>query len=486
VLQGLGFDSGSYRQPARTLSGGQQSRLLLARLLLAQPELLLLDEPSNHLDLQATQWLESHLQQCPQALIVVSHDRYFLDKVTGRTWELLQGTIESYAGNFSAYWRQKSERLKVQQKAYERQQAEVARLEQFIRRHHYGQKHAQAEDRRQKLARIEPVERPREIAAPPMGFPPASRSGDVVLRVQRLAKSYQQPLLRDVTFDIYRGQRWGILGRNGSGKTTLLRCIVGQETIDAGGLSLGTGVRVGHFDQRLECLDNAAPLIDAIRPAHPEFSPQQRRDLLARFGLTGDAAFQPVARLSGGERNRAALAQLAASGANLLILDEPTNHLDLWARDALERSLRQFEGTVLLVSHDRYFLNQVVDHLLVLEPTGARVIDGNYEVYQQIVPAGSAGTDRVPSGRAESPSSIQRRRGATPQKKRRFPYRKVADLEQEIFERESRIEQLHEALSNPAVLRDGRHVKQLQAEIQQQQDALATLYEHWEEAVELN
>lgn len=495
VLHGLGFDERTYQQPIESLSGGEQNRLMLLKLLLAEPELMLLDEPSNHLDIQATEWLEDFLVNSRAAMIVVSHDRYFLDKVTNRTLELFHGTVDAYRGNFSAYWQQKAERLLVQRRTYEKQQEEIAKAEDFIRRNHYGEKHAQAEDRRKKLERIVRVEPPREIAGPVMGFPPAERSGDIVLRVEDLAKTYDRPLFGNVSFDVTRGQRWSILGPNGSGKTTLLRCIVGQETPDQGRTVLGQGVDVGYFDQQLSALDDGVQVVDSIRPEGKEFDEPKRRGLLARFGITGDTALQKVAQLSGGERCRAALARLAAKDANFLILDEPTNHLDLWARDALERSLREFEGTVLFISHDRYFVNRVADHLLVVEPGRFRVIEGNYETYLHLVASGlAAGTaeskhetevkeDKPKARKADSDGAAAE---SPPKRKRRFRYRKAADLEAEILERETRLEELHNLLAQPETHRDGDRVRQVKAEITEQQETLQTLYEHWEEAIELN
>ena len=376
ILHGLGFHEENFSQPVEQLSGGQQNRLLLAKLLLAEADLLLLDEPSNHLDIQATEWLENHLASSSQAMILVSHDRYLLDKVANRTVELFRGTSEDYPGNFSAYWRQKAERLEVQRRTYEKQQEEIEKLKDFIRRHHVGLKHAQAEDRRKKLERIELVPLPREIGAPTMGFPPASRTGDVVLRVEHLSKAYDTPLFSDLTFQIERGEKWGILGPNGSGKTTLLRCLLDIVERDEGRVIFGANVRHAYFDQMLSFPDLETQVVEAIRPDHKEFNEPQRRDLLARFGLTGDIVFQKLSSLSGGERNRAALARLSVSDANLLLLDEPTNHLDLWARASLEKSLTAFDGTVIFVSHDRYFLNQVADHLLVVEPGRFRVVEG--------------------------------------------------------------------------------------------------------------
>jgi ATP-binding cassette subfamily F protein 3 len=494
VLEGLGFAKSSFQQEVDKLSGGQQNRLMLAKLLLAEPDLMLLDEPSNHLDIDATQWLEEFLIASDQAILVVSHDRYFLDRVTNRTLELYQGTTDSYPGNFTQYKRLKAERLEVQRRTYEKQAEEIARIEDFIRKNHYGVLATQAEDRRKKLERIERVPPPREIAAPPMGFPAASRTGDIVLRTEHLTKGFipGQPLFRDLTFDILRGEKWGILGPNGSGKTTLLKCLLGELALDDGRVILGSGVKVGYFDQMLSGIDPDEQAIDAVRPSHKEFVEQQRRDILARFGVTGDMVFQNVGSLSGGERNRTALARLSASDANFLILDEPTNHLDLWARGSLEAALKDFDGSVLFVSHDRYFLNQVATKLLVVEPNRFRVIDGNYDTYLHFVKQGLAREARSMSLAATKPGPGESRTDAPSTKptkdrrKRKFPYRKPAEIEAEIAQREARIEELHQLFASEAILRDGAKIKDLKSELAEHEAALPPLYEHWEEAADMN
>lgn len=483
VLDGLRFRRETFHQPVGSLSGGEQNRLMLAKLLLAEPNVMILDEPSNHLDIEGTEWLEGFMLESSAAMIVVSHDRYFLDTVTNRTAELFHGTVECYAGNFSAYWRQKAQRLLVERRTYEKQQVEIEKTKDFIRRNAYGQKHAQAEDRRKKLERIDLVAPPREIAAPRVRFPPVARSGDIVVRAEGVAKAYDRPLFRDVSLDVAWGQRWAVLGPNGCGKTTLLRCLLGLAPPDAGRTSVGHGVSVGYFDQQLAGLDEDLSVVDAVRPQHKQLNLQQRRNLLAGFGLTGETVLQKVGSLSGGERCRAALARLAAAEANFLVLDEPTNHLDLWARDALERALLRFEGTVLLVSHDRYFVNRVADHLLLIEPERVRIIEGNYDTYQMLLGRAAKESAEMPAEPPSRPAETTPKRVAV---KRRFPYRKVADLEDEIIARETCIEELQGELAEPSVLRDGDRSRQVKARIEEEQAALKGLYEHWDEATELN
>jgi ATP-binding cassette subfamily F protein 3 len=485
VLDGLGFRAEDYGRAVDTFSGGQQSRLMLAKLLLAAPDVMLLDEPSNHLDIGATQWLEDYLSRQSEAMLIVSHDRYFLDRVVGKIFELHGGRVTGYPGNYKAYARLRQERYEQQLKTYEAQQEYIAKQEDYIRRVHYGQLHKQAQSRKKALDRLERVERPVLVEMPQMHFGEVRRSGDVVLEVEGLAKAYDRPLFSGLSFSLQRGRRLGLMGPNGSGKTTLLRILMGDETADAGTVQRGHLIEYGYYDQHLKSLAEDQPVMRAIWPEpDPDINEQHMRDLLARFGLVGDQVHQRVGDLSGGERSRAALARLVAQGVNVLVLDEPTNHLDLWACDALEQALLEFGGTAIVVSHDRYFLNRVVDLLIVLDGAGgAQVIHGNYDTYERM----RLLQEPAPSAKAKTAVSENHVAPAAPRKrKRRFPYRKVEDLEAEIAAEESRVSELEQLMASPELYRDGERVKETTREFEETKARLLQLYEHWEEAVELN
>ena len=490
VLQGLGFVPEEYHRPISTFSGGQQNRVLLARLLLADPDLLLLDEPTNHLDVGATEWLEKYLAASPASLVLISHDRWFLDRVTTRTLELYRGKVTDYPGNFSKYWQLKAERAEVQQKAYEKQQEYIEKTEEFIRKNFYGQKSAQAHDREKKLERIEKIDRPQAIVGPNMSFPAAKRTGDWVLDVTHLSKGFDAPLFEDLNLRLLRGRRLGILGPNGCGKSTLLKTVLAELPADEGQVRLGTNVEIAYFDQQLASVDPGLTVIEAVRPANnPLMTPGQIRDLVAKFGLKGDVVQQQVGSLSGGERSKAALARLAAVQANVLVLDEPTNHLDLWALASLEEALREFDGTVIFVSHDRYFLDRVATEILVFEPGRWRLYDGNYTQYVDSMRR-AAEELKAATAREAAKTKPAESKGSTStervKRKRKFPYRKVADLEADIATLEARIAELQELLGNPDTYRDGQKAREVKDEFESGQQRLAELYEHWEEASELN
>lgn len=491
VLLGLGFSPDEYDRPITQFSGGQQNRVLLARLLLAAPDLMLLDEPTNHLDIAATEWLEDYLARCEQAILVVSHDRYFLDKVTNRTLELHHGTTADFPGNFSAYWRLKAEQDELLGRTWEKQQAFIEKTEEFIRKNFYSNS-VQAHDREKKLARLERVERPRQIVAPAMGFGRARRTGDWVIEASGLTKGFDRPLFSDVSIQVLRGDRVGIFGPNGCGKTTLLRTLLGELAPDAGGVRIGANVEIAYYDQQLAGVAPEMDVIDAVRPVNnPTMLPAAVRELFARFGLKGDIVYQKVGSLSGGEKSKVALAKVAALNANVLILDEPTNHLDLWSRAALETALCEFDGTLLFVSHDRYFMDRVATQIFAFEPTRWRLYAGNYSNYIDSLRRGreeaSAESGAAPpAAKTKGESTGEAAPGQTVRRKRKFPYRKLDDLEAEIARVETQLAQLQEELGNPDLYRDGPRVKKVRETFDGLQAELARLFEHWEEAAELN
>jgi ATP-binding cassette subfamily F protein 3 len=491
VLEGLGFRPEDYHRPIETFSGGQQSRLMLTKLLLSSPDVMLLDEPSNHLDIDTTRWLEEYLVKQPEAMLIVSHDRYFLDRVVTKVFEMSNHRLTAYPGNFKQYWRLRQERYEQELKAWEAQREYVEKQEDYIRRVHYGQLHKQAASRQKQLDKLERLERPVLVESPHMHFGSVRRSGDVVLEVEGLTKSYDCPLFKDLSFNLPRGRRLGILGPNGSGKTTLLRILLGDEEPDAGTVKRGHLVEFGYYDQQLQTLPDDKPVIRAVWPeSDPDAVEQGMRDLLGRFGLTGDQVYQRVGDLSGGEKSRAALARLVAVGVNVLVLDEPTNHLDLWACDALEQGLAEFEGTVIVVSHDRYFLNRVVDLLIVLDGAGgSRVIYGNYDTYELMRAQQEAARAAAPKKRETATQSAPASNSAAPAKpkrKRKFPFRKVEELEAEIAAGETKMRELEQQLASPELYRDGERVQETTKAFEETKARLQQLYEHWEEAVELN
>jgi ATP-binding cassette, subfamily F, member 3 len=486
VLDGLGFQQDDYERPVASFSGGQQRRLTLAKLLLTAPDVMLLDEPSNHLDIAATRWLEDYLVQQPQGMIIVSHDRYFLNKVTTDIFELHQQQIRTYPGNFKQYVRLRQERYEQDLKAWESQKEFIEKQEEYIRRVHYGQLAKQAQSRQKTLDKLERVERPTLISAPAMHFADVVRAGDVVFEVDRVAKAFDKPLFRDLSFQVKRGQRLGILGPNGCGKTTLLKILLGEMPPDSGEVRRGHLTTLGYLDQHLKMLPDEKSVLDAVWPKpDPSITSQVMRDLLGRFGLHGEMVDQKVRELSGGERSRAALARLVAAGVNVLILDEPTNHLDLWACDSLEQALLEFEGTVVVVSHDRYFLNRVVDLMVVFEGERPQVVYGNYDTYEslraeQLAAAKEKAERHAAATRKTAPAAT------TARKKRKFPFRKVADIEADIAAVETTKCECEAALASTELYREGTKVKETMTSLETAKARLMELYQHWEEAMEMN
>ncbi len=497
VLTGLGFAPSDFARDLNTFSGGQQRRVLLAKLLLSAPDVMLLDEPSNHLDIDTTRWLEDYLARQPEGMLVVSHDRYFLDKVCNKIFELHARKITSYPGNYHQYVRLRDERYERELKEWESQREYVLKQEDYIRRNNYGQKAAQAQSRMKMLEKVEEKERPTKVSGPNIRLPEVTRAGDVVFSVEQVSKRFgDRVLFKDLSFDLPRGKTLGIVGPNGCGKTTLLKMLLGEEEPTSGVVRRGHLVFPGYLDQHLKILDDDKEVVRAIWPdPDPSLTEQVMRNLLGAFGLHGKTVEQPVSSLSGGERSRAALAKLTIAGCNLLILDEPTNHLDLWACDSLEDALKTYEGTAIVVSHDRYFLNRVADLLVVFADGRTEVVYGNYETYELLrkareeadkEKAARAGGRKSADAPTASAAAVTAAAPAKAKRKRKFPYRKAAEVEAEIGALEAKVVALEEQLQSPDVYRDASRLKDTMAELEAARAKLPGLYEHWEEAVELN
>lgn len=386
VLQGLGFDADDYAKPLTILSGGQKTRALLARLLLESPDLLVMDEPTNHLDIAAVEWLENFLNSWKGAVLVVSHDRYFMDHVASTIWELDWGQMEVYSGNYSHYVRQREERHALHANEYEAQQEKIAKEEDFIRRNMAGQNTRQAQGRLKRLERLkrdELISRPRESRTLNIKLQTNIRSGDKVLMTKDLTIGYHDdaiPLFKVPDLTLYRGEVAAIIGPNGAGKTTFVKTLIGQLPPLKGDSRLGAQVKIGYFAQAHELLDPNHSILDELLTVK-NLPISQARSYLATFLFTGDDVFRPISTLSGGERGRVALAKLALDGANFLLLDEPTNHLDIPAQEVLQAVLSEFGGTILLISHDRYLIDALATQVWSVRQGEMSVFEGSYQEY---------------------------------------------------------------------------------------------------------
>src|SRR5437764_4073606 len=394
VLDGLGFTREQQEASVEYLSGGQQTRASLAKLLLQEPDLLLLDEPTNHLDLTSLEWLETYLLSWKGAMVIVAHDRYFLDKVAARIIELAFGRIEEYSGNYTKYLHLREERMERRMREYEAQQAHIAHTEEFIRRYKAGQRNREARGHQKLLDRLERVERPLDFPEMHFEFTPVTDSGLVVIATQKLVVGYKggtqrnnqqhteaTVLVRAADVELLRGDRVGLIGPNGAGKTTLLRTLIGELPPVSGQVQIGHNVRIGYYSQTHAGLNLERTVLDEIRQT-TTLSEDGARSFLGRFLFSGDDVFKPIGALSGGERSRVALAKLTLQGSNFLILDEPTNHLDLLSRQFLEEILGEFEGTLLFVSHDGYFIDRLATNVWVIEDGVLIPYMGNYTEYR--------------------------------------------------------------------------------------------------------
>jgi ATP-binding cassette subfamily F protein 3 len=488
VLMGVGFGEDDFQLDMAHLSGGQRTRSLLARLLLEDPELLLLDEPTNHLDLVAVEWLESFLQNFKGGLVVVSHDRYFLDTVSNRTWEMAFGVLETYRGNYSAYARQRGERYQRRLKEWQEQQEYIAKTEDFIRRHIAGQRTKEAQGRRTRLQRFmrdEAIAKPQRHEEIRVRLSPPKRSGDIVLDFSDVEIGYEpeRPILRMPDMELRRGMRVAVVGPNGAGKTTLMRSILGDLATLAGKIKTGTVVEMGYLSQDHDYLDKGADLVDTVRRIRPDMSIEETRTLLGSFLFKGDEVFKPIGELSGGQRSRLALVRLAVQEVNVLVLDEPTNHLDIASQEVLEDVLANFEGTFLLVSHDRYLVQALATHVWAVGEGAMQVMEGGWEVYLQWRET-RRGAEEMRKASRQDEREVQRET-----RRERKQLEKMAsrqrEVEEEIAQLEEQMALLSERISAVGEKQDMEQVHALGEEYGELEQILAGLWREWEELGEV-
>ncbi len=507
ILQGLGFDRTTWQMETEKLSGGQQNRLGLARLLLAEPDVLLLDEPTNHLDVNAVEWLEEFLQSYSVGFVIVSHDRYFLDRCCRRVIELENGKASSYTGNYSDYLVEREERREAQQRAYDNQQQLIAKTEEFIRRNLAGQKTKQAKSRRTMLAKLERIDAVRtDQSSGDFRLKSIERAGNHVLTVEETAVGYGEHILaEDISFVLRRGECLGIIGPNGSGKTTFLKTILKKIPAVAGEARWGSKVQIGYYAQQLDDLDDRNEIIMELRRVAPSSATAgELRTFLAKFLFTGDDVYKHVRDLSGGEKGRLALAKLIYSRVNVLVPDEPTNHLDIPSREALEEALDAYEGTIITISHDRYFLDKVATQILALHGEGAAEhYNGDYTEFhdwkadrlakglplvqeKQPVPKSiseSKTQEQFHTDKTRTETKAQPKTPVVKVIKKKQPLIKPETLETEIAEVEKRLREISEQMSQPDVARDALRLIGLDKDYREAEARLASLYERWDEAV---
>jgi ATP-binding cassette subfamily F protein 3 len=501
TLEGLGFGAEHFDQPLAIFSGGQKTRAALAITLLQDPDLLLLDEPTNHLDLRALQWLEGFLQDWPGTLIVISHDRYFLDRVTTRTWEMDFGKLEDYPGNYSKFLQLKAERLELQHKQYDAQQAEIAKTEEFIRRFKAGQRSKEAKGREKRLNRLKEgwegvnpkstrklIEAPREQKALKLALDTRLRSGDLTLTTpDGLRAGYKTPagdkvLVRTPALELRRGECVALMGPNGAGKTTLLRTITGELPALAGRVQIGVNVSVGYYAQVHEELNPDNTVLEELHRLKPLEPTERIRTLLGRFLFTGEDVYKRVGDLSGGERSRVALAQLTLRAPNLLLLDEPTNHLDIAAREALESVLQEFPGSILFVSHDRYFVDALADKLWIVENGAVAEFEGGYSEYVEHLAAEEARKRRAAAQPKAQPVQTPAPAPTNNGRETRGHERKLSTIEKQIADLEARKEALGAELQAASQTQDVAAVARLGQEYSDVEEQLLDKYDVWAEA----
>lgn len=500
VLKGLGFTEDEFSKPVATLSGGQKTRVALGRLLLQNPDLIILDEPTNHLDMTSIAWLETYLLNYKGAVLIVSHDRYFLDRIAGKVIEIDQSKATTFMGNYSDYAVKKEQLRVAAWNAYMNQQRDIKHQEEVIEKlksFNREKSIKRAESREKMLDKIEVIEKPSEVRTDmKLTLTPRILSGNDVLTVEHLSKSFDShKLFTDVNFEIKRGEHVAIIGDNGSGKTTLLKILNGLVPADQGTFRLGSNVEIGYYDQEHHVLHSEKTLFEEISDDYPYLNNTQIRNVLAAFLFTGEDVFKRISDLSGGERGRVSLAKLVLSNANFLILDEPTNHLDIMSKEILEDALNGYEGTILYVSHDRYFINRTAHRILDLTEGQFISYVGNYDYYlekhdtvmaaiEASAPQNTDADNTAAAKAAESEVKLDWKAQKEEQARLRKKENDLKKCEEKIAELEARISEIDTEMSDPTIGTQVAKLQELSKEQTSCQEQLEKLYEQWEELAE--
>ena len=489
VLHGLGFPEDEWDKPAENFSGGQKTRILLAAALVKEPDLLILDEPTNHLDIRMTEWLEGYLRNFKGGVLIVSHDRFFLNNVVGRVLEMEGGHLQNFKGNYDQYLAQKEIQMATMEAAYEAQQEYIARTEAYIRRFKAGIKSKMARGRQSQLNRLERVEGPERIEEFELRLPPAPESAERVLVLEELSVGYgENILLKDINLVLRKGEKTALLGPNGAGKTTLLKTILGELSPVTGKAKIGNRVKIGYFSQSYERLDPNQTLLDNFLTEYG-YTTEHTRSLLGGMLFHGDDVFKEIGTLSGGQKARLVLLKLVLDGANLLILDEPTNHLDIAAREAVEAALEAFDGTVLVVSHDRYFINEVASRIWEIDNQQVNDYKGNYSFYveEKVKRAALEATADTGSKSDNKVVAKESRPVKTKpeEKQRRYSEQELekllAKVELNIREQEAMLKLLEKQLADPANHEDLENSARMAEEYEKMKKEIDTLMLKWEE-----
>ena len=490
VLKGLGFTEADFYKEINTLSGGQKTRVALCKLLLRKPDILLLDEPTNHLDLEAIAWLEEYMKTYKGTVLVISHDRFFLDSVTNNTFEVISGAVECYNVPYTKFIELRKKNYEAKLKAYNLQQAEIKRQEAIIEKFRSFNREKSiraAESREKALDKMERIDAPaHEKEGSKIKFEASVKSGYDVLHIEKMSKAYgDKVLFKNLNMDLKRGEKVALIGENGRGKTTLFKIIMDSVEADTGVKVLGTNVNVGYYDQEQSDLDLNKTIIDEVWDAFPHMTTTKLRNALASFLFTGDDVFKVINTLSGGEKCRINILKLMLSKSNLLLMDEPTNHLDIISREALEDAILEYDGTLMVISHDRYFLNKVIGRILELTEDGVTEYLGNYSYFQEkkLNPSRYEDYEEIANGKTKTQIKEDKKKKREAEKEAKAMQLKLKNIEKTIADKEDQLLKLQEDLCLEEIYSNPTESQRVNNEIKSLEEEIANLYDEWENMV---